>query len=190
MVRNGGRHPGSALIGKSTSNVRIERLWRDVYLHAVSLYYELFQHYEHERALDMLSNVQVYALHYTYLPIIQRSLDQFSEAYNKHPLRTEHGQSPEQLFVQGVLGQAAHPNTGAQNFINSHNDAVVTNEDEEAIPELSLLNSRVQVDQVICLLSADQQETLSQQVDPLQSEDGRGVDVYISVLQYLSNCGH
>ena len=45
----------------------------------------------------------IYALHYVYIPRVNKSLSAFKEGWNNHGVRTEHGQSPNQLFVTGAL---------------------------------------------------------------------------------------
>ena len=48
---------------------------------------------------DLLHPVQVFALHYIYLPQINQALQQFVEAWNNHGVRSEHGQTPNQIFT-------------------------------------------------------------------------------------------
>ena len=51
------------------------------------------------------------ALHYVYIPRIQQSLDQFASALSHRPLRTEHQQTPMQLFISGQVLDASHEDT-------------------------------------------------------------------------------
>ena len=63
------------------------------------LFYRLFYFMEEHRILDPSNDVHIYALQYVYLPRINNALS----GWNNHSLRTEHGQSPQQLFVSGAL---------------------------------------------------------------------------------------
>ena len=80
--------------GKSTHNQRIERLWRDVFEGCLCLFYKLFHHLESENLLDPDSEVHLWCLHYIYLPIINRNLTNWRNAWSHHPLRTEKNLSP------------------------------------------------------------------------------------------------
>ena len=71
------RGPGhiSFITGRSVHNQRIERLWRDVYVGCISLFYDLFYQLEDDGLLNMSSNTDLFALHYILIPRINRQLD-------------------------------------------------------------------------------------------------------------------
>ena len=77
MLENRGDGRGSIIVGSSTDNQRIDRLWRDMHRCVTSLYYRLFYHLEHLGLLDPLNELHIYALHYVYVPRINKSLKQF-----------------------------------------------------------------------------------------------------------------
>ena len=45
--------------------------------------------------------MDLYALHFVFMPLIQQHLDSFRLGWANHSLRTEHGKSPIQLWVSG-----------------------------------------------------------------------------------------
>lgn len=73
-------------------------MWRDVYEHALDLFYQILTSLEDQGTLNPDNEIHLFALHRIFLPLIQQSLDSFKDAWNFHGLRTERNQSPQQLW--------------------------------------------------------------------------------------------
>ena len=76
---------------------------RDVYAGVLCFYAQLFHEMENNGILDPLNDLHLYCLHHTYLPRINRSLDEFVGQMNIRPVSTEHNTSPVQLWTSGML---------------------------------------------------------------------------------------
>ena len=105
MLRHPHRGPGrgSFITGRSVHNQRIERLWRDVFSSCTAHLYHMFYSMEDEGLLDPVDEVDLFSLHFVFIPRINQQLGSFKSAYSRHRLRTEHNSSPLQLWTRGML---------------------------------------------------------------------------------------
>lgn len=101
MIAQQGAGRASFICGQSVHNQRIERLWRDVFNACTMLYYQLFYYMEEIGILNIENEIQLFCLHYVFLPRINDSLHQFISMWNHHPLGTEFNLSPLQLWMTG-----------------------------------------------------------------------------------------
>lgn len=105
MLQHPHRGPGrgSFITGRSVHNQRIERLWRDVFSSCTGHLYHMFYSMEDEGLLDPVDEVDLFALHFVFIPRINQQLEAFKAAYCRHRLRTEHNRTPLQLWTRGIM---------------------------------------------------------------------------------------
>ena len=98
-----GNDPSCVITGSSTHNERVERFWKDLYRSVSSAYVSTFIGLESEGVLDALNDIDLFCLHYVFLPRINKSLKEFQEGWNYHRLSSEGNMSPYQLFFEGRM---------------------------------------------------------------------------------------
>ena len=81
---------------------------RDLFSGCLCFFYYFFCFLEDVEILDAGDEIDLYTLHYIFIPIIQKQLDSFKQAWACHPLRTERNRSPQQLWILGLHAMSAH----------------------------------------------------------------------------------
>ena len=139
--------------------------------------------------LDPTSDADLFAIHYTFIPCINVQLVQFMNAWNNHPLRTEHGLSPIQLWQQGML--SAFPawqqeilagfRVPAHYGVDCNTTTSISHTFDQPsviIPEIHLLFTTQQLMQLQALFSH------------FQTSDNAALDIYVNIRQYLVDILH
>ncbi|XP_071854426.1 uncharacterized protein [Apostichopus japonicus] len=183
LIRVPGR--GSAIRGRSVHNQRIERSWVDLWNGATNLYYDLFHFMEQRGSLDSDNIAQLWALHYVFLPRFNKELQLFRDQWNNHGLRTAHHETSLQLFVGGTLDLSNARLTAMQ-------DMFASSVDNGAAAQSVFENQGwdgdyvIQVPEIPCPLDQEALSQLQQTVDPLAESDELGIDIYLTVMDFIS----
>ena len=101
MIERRGAGCNSALVGRSVHNQRIEPLWRDVFKDVLQYFYDLFYMMEDVGILDPVNEVDLWCLQCCFLQIINYRLNEWIQAWIRHPLSSQQNMSPLQLWTTG-----------------------------------------------------------------------------------------
>ena len=166
MLEYHGSDRRSMITGSSVHNQRIERLWRDMHQCAIKLYYRLFYYLEEQGILDPNDDTDIYALHYVYIRVNNR-------------VRTDHGQSPKQLFVTCAL-QLCESGLIAFDCFENIDDSYGIDEKVLTVEE-----SGVSVPEGRFSLTSDNLYKLQQEFDPLEENENHGIELYERTLAFI-----
>lgn len=188
MIWFRGENCGSFSTGPSTHNTRIERLWRDVVESVVTIFTLLFLFMEGNNLLDPGSDNDMFALHYVFLPRVQRLLDRFVQRFTMHSVSTERNRTPRQLWASGCLSNFNSPNAGICDMFDPYtpeNVEMYGHDPDAPLPDPEDDQSGVEVATINLELSEDVQSALNQNFNPLLEDNNFGIDVYLQVREFI-----
>ena len=169
-VRGTGR--SSHIAGASVHNQRIERLWRDTFRCICHNFYALFYDMEEIGMLSPTNEMQLFCLHYVFIPRLNKQLKEFANSWNNHHLHSEHGLTPHQLWLRGMCDCD----------FECEVEADYGAEDGQPNP---FDMGRVEVPRTDVSLSDSQQQALKARYEPLSNSDNSGLDLFIDVYEFV-----
>ncbi len=165
------KNSSCVITGASVHNERVERLWGGVTRCISQNFIKIFQKLEEENILDPLNEVDIFCLHYIFLPRIIKSLDEFRGSWNHHSLSTEGNKSP-QLFTEGVYllaeeGGAINP----EHHTDMELDEILSIPSDDEVPVVTVPSTKFQ--------------PCPQILSDLKYSDDMGKDLFLQCLQIL-----
>ena len=136
--------------------------------------------------LNPINNLHIFSLHFVYIPRINQALQEFIQSWNHHGKQTERGQNPHQLFTSGSI-QLQNAGSTALDFFEEVLDTygiedtgnTSVDDDEQGI-EVPPIDIRI---------SEQQMEMLQNLVNPLDSSEEFGVDLFESTKAFMGSLG-
>ena len=121
--------------------------------------------------LNCINEVDLYCLHYVFLPRINRNLAEFKESWNNHALSSEGNKTPYQLFFEGL------------HHALNHSDYSLGLTDEAANLDVSeLTGDHVHVPRISFVPCSGLLLNMSV-INPLQSCSDNGIAIYNHAIQ-------
>ena len=190
MINKHGVAKRPVITGLSVHNQRIERLWRDLGTYVVSLYKNIFRFMEANGLLDPTDEFDLFALHYTFLPRINKSCHEFMIQWNHHPLSTENNRSPLQLWTEGIYRNWDIATNCVADMIESNENLDYYGvEFDGPLPDVNdgnivnIPESRADISEN-CLIALQ-----NANIDPLSDDGNSGIDIYETVLNVIKGPG-
>ena len=182
MITARGEGRGSFIPGPSTHNQRIERLWRDVFRCVCHMYYYIFYGMEMSGILNPADPMHLFALHLVFLPQINLAMDEYREAFNHHPVRTENNWSPYQMWMNGMMHEKnplanmqldEDPDDLEYYGYDSQGPSPLEDNGEVVVPEIRLDHSE------------EIKSFVLQNLNPLSPLNSMAVDIYMNAPQLV-----
>ena len=84
MLQRRGCGRASVIVGRSVHNQRVERWWRDLFQGCIVVFYNMFYELESIGLLDPTDELQLFCLHYIFIPRINKSISSFVNSWSYH----------------------------------------------------------------------------------------------------------
>ena len=184
MLEQRGVDRGSIITGSSVHNCRVERSHRDIYSGVLCFFARTFSRLEDNELLDPLNELHLFALHYTFIPRINKCLQEFKSQWENHPLSSEGNLSPTQLYTAGMLENEHSGYAAVESVFDACNRHDYGFDPSAPVP-LEEEDYQVVVPDTSVPLSDQQIAFLENHCNPLQENDKSGENTYLCCLRIL-----
>lgn len=139
---------------------------------------------EQNNLLDHLNEAHLWALHYVFIPRINKALEEFVCSWNNHSLRTAGHKTPQQLFTAGAL-LLQNSQLAALDFFHQV-DLDYGIDSDGPLPVGSDDMERVSVPQTTLRFSNADMTIIHQNIDPCGYSENFGIDLYEQTVNLIS----
>ena len=172
--------------GPSVHNQRIERLHYDTKHCVLSHFIHLFKFMEENELLNRCQEIDIFALHFVFLPRIQKSLDAFKNAWKDHPMSTEKSQTPFQIWTLGMIDCNNENQRAVRDFLrNEHVQTfgaegdITPDEPDEDKVEVRRIDIGEKQDEILAYLK--------EKFDPFYEDNNNGINLFVQVKEEVTS---
>jgi hypothetical protein len=142
---------------------------------------------ETEGLLNPDSEHGIFVLHCVYLPILQRSLQEFATAWNRHPVRTEHNWSPGKMWFNGMCDPLNSNQRGIRKVQEPLTETELENYviDSDGPLPAEDTDMTVEVPETVCPLSHEQLSEFMWSLNSLLPAEDHGMSLYSNAKTLL-----
>ena len=140
---------------------------------------------EENGILESTSIIDVFRLHYIFLPRINHQLNLLVEAWSNHPVRTEGHWTPLKICVNGIISQDNARNTAVRDiFDDNKQPAELYGEDLTGPTSNEFDLGNVEVPDTNLPLNNKELADIIH-IQPLSARNNYGVDLYLAARQLI-----
>lgn len=123
--------------------------------------------------LNPLCDVDLFCLHFVFIPRINNALSLFQTGWNNHAITTEHCKTPLQLFTSGTLARGPSQELTSVDHSNYQQEVDVS--------------SGVVVPEVNSPLNNQKEDELRSLINPLTSSTNNGIELFDQTKMFVLN---
>jgi len=182
-MRENQGYEGAYIQGPSVHNQRVERLHYDTTHCVLSHFIDLFHFLEENGSLAKDNEVDLFSLHYVFVPRIQKSFDQFQEGWNHHQISTEKNNTPYQLWLLGMMDDNKKNQRGVRMFNQLDVDDLFGIDISSSLDVMPDDLSLVELHDVQLQNNSFVIENVSQEFNPLDDDGNYGINCFLEVKE-------
>ena len=141
---------------------------------------------EENELLNRCQEIDIFALHFVFLPRIQKSLDAFKNAWKGHPMSTEKNQTPFQTWTLGMIDCNNENQRAVRDFLrNGHvqtfgaeGDITLDEPDEDKV-EVRRIDIGEKQDEILAYLV--------EKFNPFYEDNNYGINHFVPVKEEVTS---